>query len=74
MHRHRCSKEHTSATYLYKAQGHRKDAMAANTLGGSVKDKGWDAERTYRGGMANVVYCSSNYLLKKLLFCSIHTS
>ena len=41
-HGHKCSKLHTSATCLYPAAGHCKDATLANTYGGSVKDKGWD--------------------------------
>ncbi len=41
-HDHKCSKSHTSATCLYPAAGHCKDATLANTYGGSVKDKGWD--------------------------------
>jgi len=45
-HGHRISKEHTSATCANKATGHRDDATAANTFGGSEKDKGWDAART----------------------------
>jgi hypothetical protein len=45
-HGHRISKEHTSATCANKAAGHRDDATATNTLGGSEKDKGWDASRT----------------------------
>ena len=45
-HGHRISREHTSATCAHKATGHRDDAMAANTLGGSDKDKGWDSART----------------------------
>ncbi len=40
-HGHRISKEHTSATCARKGTGHRDDATAANTLGGSKKDKGW---------------------------------
>ena len=42
MHGYKCNKEHTSATSLYQATGQRNDAMAANTLGGSAKDKGCD--------------------------------
>ena len=45
-HGHRISKEHTSATCAHKAAGHREDATASNTLGGSEKDKGWDTPRT----------------------------
>ena len=41
-HGHKVSKLHTSATCLFPAAGHRKDATLANTYGGSVKDKGWD--------------------------------
>jgi hypothetical protein len=41
-HGYKCSKMHKSATCLYPALGHRKEATAANTWGGSVKDKGWD--------------------------------
>ena len=40
-HGHRIRKDHTSATCAAKAPGHRDDATAANTLGGSEKDKGW---------------------------------
>ena len=46
MHGHRISKEHTSATCAHKAAGHRDEATVYNTLGGSEKDKGWDASRT----------------------------
>jgi hypothetical protein len=46
MHGHRISREHTSATCTNKATGHRNDATAANTFGGSQKDKGWNAART----------------------------
>ncbi len=45
-HGSRISKEHTSATCANKATGHHDDATAANTFGGSDKDKGWDAART----------------------------
>ncbi len=45
-HGHRISKEHTSATHARKATGHRDNAMAANTLGRSEKDKGWYTART----------------------------
>jgi hypothetical protein len=45
-HGHRISREHTSASCANKATGHRDDATAANTLGGSEKDKGWVAART----------------------------
>ena len=40
-HGHRIRKDHTSATCAAKATGHRDDATAATTLGGSEKDKGW---------------------------------
>ncbi len=46
MHGHRICKEHTSATCTHQAIGHRADATASNTLGGSDKDKGWDTART----------------------------
>ena len=42
----RISREHTSATCAHKATGHRDDATAVNTLGGSDKDKGWDSAHT----------------------------
>ncbi len=45
-HRHRVSATHTSATCANKSPGHRDDATAANTFGGSAKDKGWDSART----------------------------
>ena len=45
-HGHRISREHTSATCAHKATGHRDDASAANTFGGSDKDKGWASART----------------------------
>jgi hypothetical protein len=45
-HGHRISKSHTSATCANKGTGHRDDATAANTYGGSAKDKGWDSSRT----------------------------
>ena len=41
-HGNKCSKLHTSATCLYPAAGHCKEATLANTYRGSVKDKGWD--------------------------------
>ncbi len=41
-HGYKLSKAHTSATCLYPAAGHRKDATSANIFGGSVADKGWD--------------------------------
>jgi hypothetical protein len=45
-HGHHISKKHTSATCVRKATGHPDDAMLANTLGGSEKDKGWYTART----------------------------
>ncbi len=45
-HGHCCSKGHTSASCTNKAPGHRDDATAANTFGGSDKHKGWDAAHT----------------------------
>ena len=45
-HGHRIHIDHTSATCTHKAKGHRVDATAANTLGGSEKDKDWDKQRT----------------------------
>jgi hypothetical protein len=45
-HGHRINKEHTSATCARKATGYRDNATAANTLGGSEKDKGWYMART----------------------------
>ena len=41
-HGYKCNKLHMSATCLYPAAGHRKDATMVNTYGGLVKDKGWD--------------------------------
>jgi hypothetical protein len=41
-HGHKVSKAHTSATCLFPAADHRKDATLANTYGGLEKDKGWD--------------------------------
>jgi hypothetical protein len=46
MHGHRICKEHTSATCTHRAIGHRADATALNTLGGSKKDKGWSTACT----------------------------
>ena len=45
-HGHLVSKHHTSATCANKAPGHRNDATASNTFGGSNKDKNWNAART----------------------------
>jgi hypothetical protein len=41
-HGHCVSKHHTSATCTNKAPGHRDDATASNTFGGSNKDKNWN--------------------------------
>jgi hypothetical protein len=46
VHGHRCSKGHMSASCTNKAPGHRDNATAANTFGGSDKHKGWDAACT----------------------------
>jgi hypothetical protein len=45
-HGHCMSKHHTSATCANKAPGHRNNATASNTLGGSNKDKNWNAACT----------------------------
>ncbi len=45
-HGHRNCREHTSATCFPKAPGQRNEATAANTLGGSEKNKGWEAKPT----------------------------
>ncbi len=45
-HGHRVSKHRTSATCANKAPGHRDDATASNTFGGSDKDKNWNAACT----------------------------
>jgi hypothetical protein len=45
-HGHCVSKHHMSTTCANKAPGHRDNAMASNTLGGSDKDKNWNAART----------------------------
>jgi hypothetical protein len=45
-HGHCVSKHHTSATCANKAPGHRNDATASNTFGGSNKDKNWNTART----------------------------
>ncbi len=42
----RVSEHHTSATYANKAPGHRDNAMASKTFGGSNKDKNWNAACT----------------------------
>jgi hypothetical protein len=45
-HGHCVSKHHTSATSTNKAPGHRDNATASNTFGGSDKDKNWNTVRT----------------------------
>ena len=45
-HGHCINKEHTSATCTNKATSHRDGATAANSFGGSKKDKGWYMART----------------------------
>ncbi len=45
-HGHCVSKHHTSAICANKAPGHRNDATASNTLGGSDKDKDWNGACT----------------------------
>ncbi len=45
-HSHCVSKHHTSATCTNKAPGHRDNATASNTFGGSDKDKNWNAAHT----------------------------
>jgi hypothetical protein len=41
-HDHQCSQHHTSVTCGNKAAGHKDDATAANTMGGSKANKGWN--------------------------------
>jgi hypothetical protein len=41
-HGHQCSQHHTSATCSNKAVGHKDDATAAITMGGSEANKGWN--------------------------------
>jgi hypothetical protein len=41
-HGHWLSKNHTSATCGCRAPGHKDGATAADTMGGSTKDKGWE--------------------------------
>jgi hypothetical protein len=41
-HGHQCSQNHTNATCGNKAVGHKDDATAANTMGGSEANKGWN--------------------------------
>jgi hypothetical protein len=45
-HGHRVSEHHTRATCANKAPGHRDNATASNTFGGSDKDKNWNVART----------------------------
>jgi hypothetical protein len=45
-HGHRVNQMHTSATCGRKAAGNQDLATASNTMGGSEKDKGWDARCT----------------------------
>ncbi len=45
-HGHCMSKHHTSRTCANKAPGHRDNATASNTFGGSNKDKNWNAAHT----------------------------
>jgi hypothetical protein len=48
-HGHQCSQHHTSATCNNKAVGHKDNASASNTMGGSNINKGWNT-RTYGVG------------------------
>ncbi len=73
-HRHCCNEHHTSATCSNKAVGHRDDATASNTIGGSTRDKGWDTAGTLWGGMANLVYCDDNQLLKNNYYFALSTT
>jgi len=41
-HGHQVSKGHTSATCSNNAEGHKENATAADTKGGSNNNKGWD--------------------------------
>jgi hypothetical protein len=41
-HGHQRSQHHTSATFGNKAEGHKVDATAANMMGGSKANKGWN--------------------------------
>jgi hypothetical protein len=41
-HGHQCSQHHMSATCGNKAVGHKDDATASNTMGGSNANKGWN--------------------------------
>ena len=42
-HGYKLSKGHTSATCSGKATGHKDTATRANTMGGSTRNKNWDA-------------------------------
>jgi hypothetical protein len=42
-HGHRCSQHHTSAMCGNKAVSHKDDVTAANTIGGSEANKGWNS-------------------------------
>jgi hypothetical protein len=42
MHGHQCSQIHKIATCGIKAAGHKDDTTAANTMGGSDANKGWN--------------------------------
>jgi hypothetical protein len=41
-HGHQCSQHHTSTTCGNKATGHKDNATAANMMGGSKANKGWN--------------------------------
>jgi hypothetical protein len=41
-HGHQCSQHHTSRMCGNKATGHKDEATAANTMGGSKANKGWN--------------------------------
>ncbi len=41
-HGQQCSQNHTSKTCGNKAAGHKDDVTAANTMGGSKANKGWN--------------------------------
>ncbi len=42
-HGHRVKQNHTSATCINKAAGHKDNMMSANTMGGSNADKRWNS-------------------------------
>jgi hypothetical protein len=42
-HGHWVSQNHTNATCKNKAAGHKDNATNANTMGGSIADKGWNS-------------------------------